>query len=97
MKVLSWRSLICLKCFTFPVANYKLFSTAVAAMMASPVRNPLEREYSSIYTAAASNLISRIQSGVIKIPFTAREIYHGRHWTGLSKRNRGKGSLGISN
>lgn len=33
---------------------------------------------------AASNLISRIQSGVIKIPFTAREIYHGRHWTGLS-------------
>ena len=42
------RSLMGLKCFRLPVARTILFSTAVAAMIASPARNPDESEYSSM-------------------------------------------------
>lgn len=33
---------------------------------------------------AASDLINRVRKGDIKAPFTVREIYHGKHWSGLS-------------
>lgn len=46
-----------------------------------------ERIYGSSAHAipqAATNLIRRIQQKEVKIPFTARDVYHGRHWAGLS-------------
>jgi hypothetical protein len=39
---------------------------------------------------AANALIARVQSGIIKVPFTIREIYHGRHWKGLSNADEVK-------
>lgn len=33
---------------------------------------------------AATDLIRRIQKDEIAVPFTAREIYQGHHWAGLS-------------
>jgi hypothetical protein len=33
---------------------------------------------------AANNLIERLRCGDIKEPFTARDVYHGKHWSGLS-------------
>jgi hypothetical protein len=39
---------------------------------------------------AANALIARIQSGIIKVPFTIREIYHGHHWKGLSNADEVK-------
>ncbi|MGE4574509.1 DUF3987 domain-containing protein [Parachlamydia sp.] len=36
---------------------------------------------------AATDLIRRIQRNEVQVPFTARDIYHGRHWSGLSNVN----------
>jgi len=44
---LSFRSLMGLKCFRSLETSVRLFSTAVAAMMASAARIPCERVYSS--------------------------------------------------
>ena len=33
---------------------------------------------------AASDLINRIRKGDVKAPFTVRDVYHGKHWSGLS-------------
>ena len=33
---------------------------------------------------AAQDLIRRVRNEEIPNPFTAREVYHGKHWTGLS-------------
>jgi len=45
------------------------------------------RVYGSFANAipkTAADLIRRIQRNEVRVPFTARDIYHGRHWTGLS-------------
>lgn len=33
----------------------------------------------------AIDLLNRIRKGMITEPFSARDIYHGNHWSGLSK------------
>lgn len=33
---------------------------------------------------AAQDLIRRVKNGEIPNPFTARDVYHGKHWSGLS-------------
>lgn len=35
-------------------------------------------------TDSSKSLLKRIRSGQVKEPFTARDIYHGKHWSGLS-------------
>jgi hypothetical protein len=33
---------------------------------------------------SAKNLLKRLRSGQLNEPFTAREVYHGKHWSGLA-------------
>ena len=48
LNIFKLKSFIVLKCLALLEARVKLFSTAVAAIMASPERNPETRVYSSI-------------------------------------------------
>jgi len=48
LKIFSFKSFIILKCFALEVTKVRLFSIAVAAIIASPARIPLERVYSSM-------------------------------------------------
>lgn len=48
LKLLRLKSFIALKCFRLLDVRVKLFSTAVAAIIASPDRSPDDNVYSSI-------------------------------------------------